>query len=149
MKSSLFIGVQYRAEERGIVLYRPEDRRLIPGQQQVGEDPQRVPDQHQLLLLPAGHRRDDSRKLAEPQVGFQHRSPLPPPDFGLLERLPVQHCPERPRRAPRLRMVTPGTKTRGQRIFSGAYQFLSNKFQLTESDTVVCSDFILVHSLIL
>ena len=106
MKSSLFIGVQYRAEERGIVLYRPEDRRLIPGQQQVGEDPQRVPDQHQLLLLPAGHRREDSRKLAERQTDLQHRRPLPPPDLGLLEPLPVQHCPERPRRAPRFRMVT-------------------------------------------
>ena len=32
MKSSLFIGVKYRTEERGIVLYRPEDRCLILSQ---------------------------------------------------------------------------------------------------------------------
>lgn len=102
--------VQYRTEERGIVLYRPEDRRLFPGQQQVGEDPQRVSDQHQLLLLPARHRRQDSRKLAEHQAGFQHRRSLPPPDLRLLERLSVQHRPERPRRAPRLRMVIPALK---------------------------------------
>ena len=33
MKSSLFIGVKYRTEERSIVLYRPEDRCLILSQQ--------------------------------------------------------------------------------------------------------------------